>query len=510
MEEEGLTTGQAAVAVLRDNLFGLELDARCLQLAAFNLALDAWKAGGYQPLPIPNLACSGIAIKGQRADWARLAGGDANMADALDRLYDLFQDAPELGSLIDPRAAAGEGLWAVDPDELLTKLDQALQREASADPAAAVFGAAAAGTAKAAQLLSRRYWLVTTNPPFLASGKQSRLLRTHLSSEGGASRGDLATALLHRYVAHAACGFVLPNAWLYQAAYRDLRLDLLPQHRLRLLGTLGPGAFNSVSGEVVSVSLVVLDAPRAIETVRPQAIAATGPRGAGPKSLLLRSGLLVSLSHEQWLADPDARVTLGPTAAGGAGRLLSAYSRGVHGLGTKDSPRWLRQFWELPWPDSDWEFVQTTVDETIPWGGLEQAVRWEGGQGELADLGRRGWAVLAGGLAWGHRGVAVSQMGDLPVSLYDGPIFDKNTAVVLPRDPSHLPAIWAFCSSKEFNTAVRRIDQSLKVTNSVLTKVPFDLEHWQKVAAEQYPDGLPEPHSEDPTQWLFRGNVVGI
>ena len=154
-EEEGLTPAQAAVAVLRDNLFGLELDARCLQLAAFNLALDAWKAGGYQPLPVPNLACTGIAIKGQRADWHRLAGGDANMASALDRLYDLFQDAPELGSLIDPRAAAGEGLWAVDPDELLAKLDQALQRETASDPAAAVFGAAAAGTAKAAQLLSR-------------------------------------------------------------------------------------------------------------------------------------------------------------------------------------------------------------------------------------------------------------------------------------------------------------------------------------------------------------------
>ena len=40
-------------------------------------------------------------------------------------------------------------------------------------------------------------------------------------------------------------------------------------------------------------------------------------------------------------------------------------------------------------------------------------------------------------------------------------------------------------------------------------KVPFDLEHWQKVAAEQYPDGLPEPHTDDPTQWLFKGNVVG-
>jgi hypothetical protein len=38
--------------------------------------------------------------------------------------------------------------------------------------------------------------------------------------------------------------------------------------------------------------------------------------------------------------------------------------------------------------------------------------------------------------------------------------------------------------------------------------VPFDLAHWQKVAAEKYPRGLPEPHSADPTQWLFHGHPL--
>jgi hypothetical protein len=35
--------------------------------------------------------------------------------------------------------------------------------------------------------------------------------------------------------------------------------------------------------------------------------------------------------------------------------------------------------------------------------------------------------------------------------------------------------------------------------------VPFNLAQWQKVAAENYPNGLPEPESDDPTQWLFHG-----
>jgi len=54
----------AADAVLRDNIFGLEIDARCTQIAAFALALAAWKASGYHELPIPNVACSGIPVQG--------------------------------------------------------------------------------------------------------------------------------------------------------------------------------------------------------------------------------------------------------------------------------------------------------------------------------------------------------------------------------------------------------------------------------------------------------------
>ena len=53
---------------------------------------------------------------------------------------------------------------------------------------------------------------------------------------------------------------------------------------------------------------------------------------------------------------------------------------------------------------------------------------------------------------------------------------------------------------------MREIDQTLKVTNATLVKVPFDLDHWQKVAAERYPNGLPEPYSDDPTQWIFHGD----
>jgi hypothetical protein len=47
------------------------------------------------------------------------------------------------------------------------------------------------------------------------------------------------------------------------------------------------------------------------------------------------------------------------------------------------------------------------------------------------------------------------------------------------------------------------------VTCNTLVKVPFAIEHWQEVANEKYPNGLPRPFSSDAKQWLFSGHPAG-
>jgi len=107
MEEEKLTAQAAVVAVLKDNIHGLELDERCTQIAAFNIALMAWKLAGYQALPgfiWPALALrpvqrkpSGVALAG---DSDRLQRGMRPPAHS-------FKDAPVLASLINHAVKAG-------------------------------------------------------------------------------------------------------------------------------------------------------------------------------------------------------------------------------------------------------------------------------------------------------------------------------------------------------------------------------------------------------------------
>jgi hypothetical protein len=58
----------------------------------------------------------------------------------------------------------------------------------------------------------------------------------------------------------------------------------------------------------------------------------------------------------------------------------------------------------------------------------------------------------------------------------------------------------------EYARAVRAINQKVIATVSSMPKVPFDLERWQRIADEST---LPlEPHTDDPTQWLFKGDLA--
>lgn len=61
----------------------------------------------------------------------------------------------------------------------------------------------------------------------------------------------------------------------------------------------------------------------------------------------------------------------------------------------------------------------------------------------------------------------------------------------------------------DFFESVRAINQKVSVTKESLENTSFDLDHWTKIAKEEYPNGLPQPYSDDPTQWIFHGHPCG-
>ncbi len=499
MEEQGLNAAESGEAVLRDNLFGLELDPRCTQIGAFALTLAAWKSGGYRILPVPNLACSGIPVQGQLETWLVLAEEDTRVRAGLERLYNLFKDAPTLGSLINPtNLPAADRMFVADYEQISPVLEQALDKEHNLDNSISeMFGVVANSVGKAAKLLLGKYTLTITNVPYLARGKQDEVLQDFCKEYHPLAKTDLATVFVERCLDFCnlmgTIAVVTPQGWLYQPTYKKFREFMLSNSYWDFVTPLGVRAFETITGEVVNIVLLVISSNKPKSQKKIASLDASFNDSPSSKAKFLEEGEVIWISQQNQLHNPDARIILGDSLKG---ELLQKIAASYQGIKTGDDGRFKRNFWELSYLGENWRFYQSTINQTTYFGGMENVIDWRENGKNLARL--------QGLKAWGKPGIAVSQMTGLPVSLYTGEIFDSNISPIIPHKQEMLKALWAFCSSKEYKVAVKQIDKSLKVTNSALIQIPFDIERWQKVANETAP--IPLPFSNNPTQWLFNGH----
>lgn len=519
MQDEDLTAEKACESVLRDNLFGLELDPRCTQIAAFALALTAWKypdAGGYRVLPPLNIACSGQGITGKKEEWLALANGNERLREGMQTLYDLFKDASVFGSLIDPQQQKSD-LFVAEFSSLLPLLTKALESQIRApDCDTAAIGVAARGIADATVYLTNQYSLVATNVPYLGRHKQGEQLIALSDDYFAIGKADIATAFLLRSLRlcrpHATVALVLPRTWLFAKAYRELRPWVLDNTSFDMIAPLGPGAFETISGVVVNPCLLIATNSRCKDTTSfAWADVSASPIASG-KASALASLAIESLSQHAMKKNPDCIIT---NSVSSELPLFSDFAVSVSGLKTGDMDRFTRHFWEIATLGPNWDYLQRSDDSKGDFCGMTDVIYWQQARGELAQLAEslkhlnhvvQNWR--RGQDAWGKRGVAMSTTGEITFSHYLGDKFDSSLTVLFPKQPSHLSAIVAFCASPEFSSAVRAIDSKLSVTTATLTKVSFDLDYWQSIASDKYGDGLPSPISYDPTQWIFDGDIA--
>lgn len=228
---------------------------------------------------------------------------------------------------------------------------------------------------------------------------------------------------------------------------------------------------------------------------------ASNVNGPNAKAVFLLRDSIKIVKQESQLKNPDARITLQEL---NQEELLSTYARSLVGIQTGDNSYYMCYFWEQRTSnDETWNPCITPSTDVYPYSGRSRILRWCSGNGRLQ---KDPQARIQGLDAVGKKGVFITRVSSIRAYLYLGELYDQNPAVILPYNPIHLPAIWAYCQSPAYVKALRQIDKKINVTNSTLVKVPFDLDYWQEVADETGP--LPEPYSNDPTQWLFQGDPV--
>jgi hypothetical protein len=516
MAEENLTEREAIFTVLRDNLFGLELDQRCTQIAAFNLALAAWKmAGEYFDLPKPNLACSGLVINAAEKDWINLAIENRSAQETMRRLYHLFQQASLLGSLIDPERFGGN-LFTAEFEKVRSLLEAALAIEQKEENTAELV-VTARGILEATRICTGYFTIVASNVPYLGREGHADPLKAFADSYAPDAGSDLATLMLVRCLRFVCkrqtVALVLPQNWWVGKSYEAFRRRILSETMWRFAVVLGEEAWWTFGNRGPNTVLLIAD--RDNPNVENKFIAqdvSTKPGedvvGLEAKAQALagvieparaRLSNLLELNQGALLQASQARISVAQTASS---KQLSEFVFSGEGSSTGDNDRFLRSFPEvssfttwLPYcrPGfADSEYCDSSL-----------VMLWEEGRGDLAVSSQ---ARIQNTHLWHRRGILIGRVRGITATLFIGGCFSKGGVLACARDETDLPAVYAFLRSREYENLIRTIDPRVSAATSVTTDVPCEIEHWRSVAARLYPNGLPLPYSGDPTQLWFAGH----
>lgn len=211
-KECGYSERDAASAIVEHNLFGLDIDPRATQLATF-----------------------AVAMKGRQYD-RRFLTRHLSL-----QLYspDDYEDGLEYGALI----RVDELEEQPEPTQELTLFEDNYEAKLN--------------TWNFRRLLSRKYTIVCTNPPYL--NKYNAKLKDFVNSNYKDYSGDLFSVFIYRNLlfcqADGYCGFMTPFVWMFIKTYEKLRQFIIQNKSITTLIQMEYSAFEEATVPICSFVL---------------------------------------------------------------------------------------------------------------------------------------------------------------------------------------------------------------------------------------------------------------
>lgn len=259
----GYRDRDAAISIVEHNLYGLDIDERAAQLAYFAVMMKArqydqrFLSRGIQPHVYAIEESNGLstwkAFSG--SEFGQLTLDQTYIAQA-DELIDLFHDAKEYGSILK--------VEPTDYDNLQDYLEE-IRQKGSENILFAAWSAEMADKMpkliRQAKLLSRKYDVVVTNPPYMGSSGMNAKLSKYVKDNYPDSKSDLFAVFIEQCGAmikpNGYQAMITQHAWMFLSSYEKLREKIL-QKMIVNMAHLGPRAFEEIGGEVVQTTSFVL------------------------------------------------------------------------------------------------------------------------------------------------------------------------------------------------------------------------------------------------------------
>lgn len=231
-EEEGYRTKDIPALILENNLYGMDIDKRCYQLASFALTM---KANAYYSRYLRRKPVEPNVIFLENIDHETIAAsGDWDEKSLIWQ----FENIDTIGSLLKVTKEEYEAIQVGNN----------------------LFGGNAKKLKSEAEYLSRGYHCVVTNPPYLGKGFCDEL-KAYVQKEYPNSKTDIMATFMERGMEFCSpkgkLGMINMHSWMFITSYKNLRLDLLNHYNIDSMIHLGPRAFDEIGGEIVQCTTFV-------------------------------------------------------------------------------------------------------------------------------------------------------------------------------------------------------------------------------------------------------------
>ena len=263
-ENLGWSTKDSVLSILKNNLYGLEIDERAGQLASFALMMKAREKFSrlFSVLKREeDFKLNTLIIEESNSLSERVKNRiKANNLNNLNKIIEDFEDAKEYGSIlkletIDKELLEREfnilkesfnnneqGTLIFNEDELDINIEEDLELIES--------------LIRQHITLVNQYETVVTNPPYMGGKGFSPKLKTYVEKNYKDTKSDLFAVFIERCneftKKNCYTSMITMQSWMFLSSFENLRKNIVEKTEIKTLNHLGARAFSEIGGEVVS------------------------------------------------------------------------------------------------------------------------------------------------------------------------------------------------------------------------------------------------------------------
>lgn len=511
-EEEGYRTKEIPALILENNLYGMDIDKRCYQLASFALTM---KANAYYSRYLRRNSAKLNVIYLENIDHETIAAsGDWDEKSLIWQ----FENIDTIGSLLKVTKEEWEAIQVGNN----------------------LFGENAKKLKSEAEYLSRGYHCVVTNPPYLGKGFCD-VLKAYVQKEYPNSKADTMATFMERCMEYCTpkgkMAMINMQSWMFLSSFEKLRKDIIEHYQIESLLHLGAHTFDELNGEVVqNAAFVILkDSPQKNTTT--QFYRLINGRNSSTKEsefLAIRQNsqknniyypkvkqadfeMIPGSSFGYWLSQQLFKIFANSKS-------INTYADPRQGLATGDNNRFLRLWFEVSKAKSKYNETgyQEAINSGFKWfpctkgGGFR---RWYGNKNYIIAFDNENYEALSNsgnhlpskeyyflkGLSW-----STISNDNIAFRYTTNSIFETKGSICFPRTNTNIYILSAYLNSIVVQKMLGVISPTLDYHEGPLRKVPCKVldQNEIEIIAKQNISISKSDWDAHETSWDFTSNEL--